>query len=525
MTEHRNDFNLTRRTFMTGAAGLGLLAVTGMSGLITSPAAAATDGTPKKGGVLKLGIGGGSTTDNFDPRLLKDWVPVNQAYMLMNGLVEIDANNKAVPELFESWEPSANAKEWTFKIRQGVTFHNGKTLDADDIIYSINLHRGETASAARALAAEFADVAKDGDDKVRITLKSGNADLPYILSDYHFLVVPKDWTDFNKPVGTGPFVYERFQPGVRARFKRNESYWKPNTAWVDAVEVIVINDVSARTNAMMSGQVHAINQLDFKTVDLLKRNPNLNIVQSASGQHFSFLMDCTQAPFTDNNVRLAVKYAIDREQLLKTALRGYGRLGNDNPIPSSDPFFNAELPQRAYDPEKARFHLKQAGLEKLPLQLAASDAAFTGAVDAAAIFRTAAAESGIDLNIKREPADGYWDNVWMKAPFCMSYRGGRPTADLALSVAYASTASQNDTHWKNANFDAKLLEARGMLDQAKRKEIYADLQAMISDDGGALIPMFGDYLDATSKKLKGVTTHPMFNLMGARLAEKVWLEA
>ncbi|GGA94314.1 ABC transporter substrate-binding protein [Brucella endophytica] len=525
MTDRKNDFNLTRRTFVAGAAGLGLVAVTGTSGLITSPAAAAGDSAPKKGGVLKLGIGGGSTTDNFDPRLLKDWVPVNQAYMLMNGLVEIDASNKAIPELFESWEPSADAKEWNFKVRQGVTFHNGKTLDADDIIYSINLHRGETASAARALAAEFADVTKDGNDKVKITLKSGNADLPYILSDYHFLVVPKDWTDFNKPVGTGPFVFERFQPGVRARFTRNESYWKPDTAWVDAVEVIVINDVSARTNAMMSGQVHAINQLDFKTVDLLKRNPNLNIVQSASGQHFSFLMDCTQAPFTDNNVRLAVKYAIDREQLLKTALRGYGRLGNDNPIPSSDPFFNAELPQRAYDPEKAKFYLKQAGLDTLSIQLAASDAAFTGAVDAAAIFRTAAAKSGIDLNIKREPADGYWDNVWMKAPFCMSYRGGRPTADLALSVAYASTASQNDTHWKNADFDAKLLEARGMLDQAKRKEVYAELQALISNDGGALIPMFGDYLDATSKKVKGVTTHPMFNLMGARLAEKVWLDA
>lgn len=525
MPEQKSQFQLTRRSFMAGAAGIGLVGLSGMGGLITSPAAAAGDGTPKKGGVLKLGIGGGSTTDNFDPRLLKDWVPVNQAYMLMNGLVEIDANNKAVPELFESWEPSADAKEWTFKVRQGVTFHNGKTLDADDIIYSINLHRGETTSGARSLASEFTDVIKVDAGTVKITLKSGNADLPYILSDYHFLVVPKDWTDFNKPVGTGPFVFERFQPGVRSRFTRNESYWKPNTAWVDAVEVIVINDVSARTNAMMSGQVHAINQLDFKTVDLLKRNPNLNIVQSSGGQHFSFLMDCTQAPFTDNNVRLAIKYAIDREQLLKTALRGYGRLGKDNPIPSTDPFFDAALPQRAYDPEKAKFHLKQAGMDSLKIQLSASDAAFTGAVDAAAIFRTAAAKSGIEIDIKREPADGYWDNVWMKAPFCMSYRGGRPTADQALSVAYASNASQNDTHWKSADFDAKLLEARAMLDQAKRKEIYAELQAMISNDGGALIPMFGDYLDATSKKLKGVTTHPMFNLMGARLAEKVWLEA
>ncbi len=524
MTENKNQFELTRRSFLAGTTGFGLVAFGGMAGLIDT-AAAQGDGQPRKGGVLKLGIGGGSTADSFDPRLLLDWVPVNQAYMVMNGLVEIDAQNKAIPELFESWEPSSDAKEWTFKVRQGVTFHNGKTLDADDVLYSFNLHRGKTTSAARALAADFTDVVKVDAGTIRITLSGGNADLPYVLSDYHFLVVPNGWTDFNKPVGTGPFVYESFQPGVRARFKRNESYWKPNTAWVDAVEVIVINDVSARTNAIMSGQVHAINQLDFKTVDLLKRNPNLNIVQSSGGQHFSFLMDCTQAPFTDNNIRLAIKYAIDREQLLKTALRGYGRLGNDHPIPSTDPFFDAALPQRAYDPDKAKFYLKKAGQDKLRVQLSASDAAFTGAVDAAAIFRTNAARAGIEIDIKREPADGYWENVWMKVPFCMSYRGGRPTADQALTIAYLSTATQNDTHWKNANFDAKLLEARALLDQAKRKEIYAELQTLLSNEGGALIPMFGDYLDAASKKVKGVRPNPMFNLMGARLAEKVWLEA
>jgi peptide/nickel transport system substrate-binding protein len=522
MSDNKTRFELTRRGFMAGTAGLSMATAGGLFGI---PAFAAAEEKPKKGGVLKLGIGGGSTTDNFDPRILKDWVPVNQAYMVMNGLVEIDANNNAIPELFESWETKPGATEWTFKVRQGVTFHNGKALTADDIIYSLNLHRGETTSAARSTAAQLADVVKVSDSEVKIVLTSGNADLPYILSDYHFLVVPDGWTDFNKPVGTGPFVYDTYQPGVRARFKRNENYWKPNAAWVDAVEVIVINDISARTNAMMSGQVHAINQLDFKTVDLLKRNPNLNIVQSAGGQHFTFLMDCTQAPFTDNNIRLAIKHAIDREQLLKTALRGYGRIGNDHPIPSTDPFYAADLPQRPYDPEKAKFYLKQAGLDNLKLSLSASDAAFSGAVDAAAIFRTSAAKSGIDVSIKREPADGYWDNVWMKAPFCMSYWGGRPTADQMLTIAYSSTSAQNDTHWKNETFDAKLLEARALLDKAKRKEIYAELQALISNEGGAMIPMFGDYLDATSKKLKGVTTHPMFNFMGARLAEKVWLES
>jgi peptide/nickel transport system substrate-binding protein len=519
---HDNRFStLSRRSLLVAAAGLGASALT--PGLISQAFGQAAE-KPKRGGVLKLGIGGGSTTDILDPRMLTDWVPVNQAFMIMNGLVEIDPNNQAFPELFESWEALPGAAEWIFNVRQGVTFHNGKPLTVEDIIYSLNLHRGDTKSAARAIAEQISAVEKASDKQVRIKLKSGNADLPFILSDYHFLVVPDGFTDWARPIGTGAFKFESYEPGVRSRFVRNENYWKPNCGNVDAVEVIVINDISARTNALISGQVHAINRVDFKTVDLLKRSKNLQIIQSAGGQHFTFLMDCTQGPYTDNNVRLAIKYAIDREQMLKTALRGYGRLGNDHPIPQSNPFYNAALPQRAFDPEKSKFHLKKAGLDSLKVELSASDAAFAGAVDAAAIFRTTAAKSGIDVAIKRESADGYWDNVWMKAPFSMGYWGGRPTADQMLSIAYASDSAQNDTHWKNEQFDRILREARAVLDTAKRKEMYATLQQMISDEGGAMIPMFGDYLDAVSTKLKGVTPHPMFNLMGARIAERVWLE-
>ncbi|WP_334174101.1 ABC transporter substrate-binding protein [Pseudoxanthobacter sp.] len=523
MTDSTRLFTPTRRGLLAGAAaGFGALA---LGGAFLPGAAGAAEETPRRGGVLKLGIGGGSTTDTLDPRKLTDWVPVNQAYMLMNGLIEINWHNEAEPELFESWEAKPGAVEWVFRVRKGVSFHNGKPLTVEDVIYSINLHRGDTTSAARAIAEQIKDVKKLSDSEVGITLSSGNADLPFVLSDYHFLVVPDGFTDWNHPVGTGPFKFESYDPGVRSRFVRNENYWKPGCANVDAVEVIVINDIAARTNAMMSGQVHAINRLDFKTVDLLKRNPKLQVIRSAGGQHFTFLMDCTQKPFTDNNIRLALKYAIDREQMLKTALRGYGRIGNDQPIPSSDRFFAKELPQRPYDPDKAKFYLKQAGLSDLKVTLSASDAAFAGAVDAAAIYRSSAAPAGIDITIKREPADGYWDNVWMKAPFAMSYWGGRPTADQMFSIAYLSSSVQNDTHWRNERFDALLLEARALLDDARRREIYFDLQKMVSDEGGAVIPMFGDYLDAASLKVKGIRPHPMFNFMGARLAERVWLEA
>ncbi|HEY3986040.1 ABC transporter substrate-binding protein [Cedecea sp.] len=514
--------NMSRRSFINTAALIGM-----GSALSLSPLAGfAAEATPKKGGVLKLGMSGGNTSDSLDPTLFSDWVPLNQAYMLMNGLVEIDETNQATPELLESWVAKPGAQEWTFKVRQGVTFHNGKTLTVEDILYSINLHRGDQSrSAIKTQLAAIKELKKSGDNEITLTLDSGNADLPFLLADYHLVVVPDGFTDWKHPIGTGGFVFDQYQPGVRSYFKRNPNYWKPNRAFVDAVEVLVINDATARTNALISGQVHAINRVDFKTVDFLKRSPALNIVRAAGGQHFTFLMDCRVAPFNNNDVRTAIKYGIDREKLLATVLRGYGSLGNDHPIPKTDRFFNKSLEQRAYDPDKAKFFLKKAGLSALPIELSSSDAAFAGALDAAALFQGEAAAAGIQVSIKRQPADSYWDDVWMKAPFSMGYWGGRPTADQMFSTAWQSTAKWNDTHWKNDKFDSLLIQARSLLDEQKRAEIYGELQSIARDDGGAMIPLFGDYLDAASKKVGGVKPHPLFNFMGGRLAERVWLES
>lgn len=514
---------ISRRGFLKAAVSVGAGGV-GMA--LALPARAAGVSQPKRGGVLKLGMGGGNTTDSLDPTLLPDWVPLNQAYMLMNGLIEIDAKMQVQPELLTSWEAKPGAAEWTFNVRQGVTFHNGKTLDADDIVYSINLHRGDASrSAIKSNLAEIAEVRKLGPYQLGVKLKSGNADLPYLLSDYHLLVVPNGFKDWSHPVGTGPFVFGEYTPGVRSLFHRNPHYWKADAAWVEAVEVIVINDVTARTNALISGQVHAINRVDFKTVDLLKRSPAISVVRSAGGQHFTFLMDCSTAQFADNNVRLAVKYGIDRQKQLDTILRGYGAVGNDHPIPRTDRFYAADIAQHTYDPDKSKFYLKKAGLSTLKLQLATSDAAFAGAVDSASLFQTESAPAGIQLSIQRQPSDSYWDKVWMHAPFSMGYWGGRPTADQMFSTAWQSTAKWNDTHWRDPKFDALLLQARGLLDDGKRRELYREMQGIASENGGAMIPLFADYIDATSSKLKGATPHPLFNFMGGRLAQYVWLEA
>ncbi|MBU3740477.1 MAG: peptide ABC transporter substrate-binding protein, partial [Rhodoferax sp.] len=203
----------------------------------------------------------------------------------------------------------------------------------------------------------------------------------------------------------------------------------------------------------------------------------------------------------NKDVRLALKHAIDRKALVQTILRGHGREGNDSPITPANTYFNEKLLPRAYDPDKAKFHLKQAGLSSLRVDLSAADAAFGGAVDTAVLFKEHASKAGIDINVVREPNDGYWTNVWTKKPFVMCYWAGRPTEDWMFSQVYAKGAAYNDTHWVNDRFNALLVQARSELDAAKRDEMYGEMQTLVSEDGGVIIPMFANNVHARSTRV------------------------
>jgi peptide/nickel transport system substrate-binding protein len=221
-------------------------------------------------------------------------------------------------------------------------------------------------------------------------------------------------------------------------------------------------------------------------------------VHSVDGnQHYTFAMSTNQDPYTDRNVRLALKYAVNREELVEKILFGYGAVGNDHPIGRGQQFHNDALEQTSYDPDRARFHLREAGLDTLAVTLSAADAAFPGAVDAAVLFQAAANGADITIDVDRVPNDGYWSNVWMQEPFTAVYWGGRPTEDAMFQTAYAAGVAWNDTFWDNARFNELLLAARAELDQAKRREMYYEMQAILNQDGGAIIPMFASYVFST----------------------------
>ena len=490
---------MSRREFMGAAIAAGVSV--SMAGTIFSSVAHAV---PKKGGHFKCGIGAGSTTDSLDPATTTHTYTQLINYAAYNYLTEVDnTKSKLNGELATSWEASKDAKTWRFKLVKGVTHHNGKSLDVDDVIASINHHRGkDSKSAAKPIVKAIENIKADGKHTVVFELSGGNADFPFLMGDYHLPILPsKDGKiDATSGIGSGGYIIEKFDPGVSTTFKRNPDYWKKGRAHFDTIEHLVIADVAARTNALATGAIHAMDRCDLKTVHLLKRNKKVEVTQVTGSQHYTLPMNATIAPFDNNDVRLALKYAIDREALVKTILRGYGEVGNDHPIGPSQPYY-AKLPQRKYDPDKAKFHLKKAGMESLKVELAAADAAFAGAVDTAVLYKEHAAKCGIDLTINRVPNDGYWSNTWMKKPWSMSYWGGRPTPDWMYSVAFAAGAEWNEGFWKHAEFNKLLLEARAELDEAKRTQLYAEMQKIVSDEGSVLIPMYASYVSAMSIKI------------------------
>lgn len=517
---------LSRRDFVKMSAMLGLTAAA--PAVLLGSAAQAAE--PKKGGHLKIGTGHGSTTDSLDPATYENNAMQSIGKTIHNYLTQVNADGSLGPEAAESWEGSDGAKKWVFKLRNDITFHNGQKMTVKDVIASLKHHGGEdTKSGAKVIVDAISEMSAEDDYTLVLTLTDGNADLPYQLSDYHLAILPADAdgkVDPTSGIGCGYYKLKSYEPGVKTELEKFTDHWNADAVHLDSAEFITIADVTARVNALSTGEIDVADRMDVKTLHLLARNKNVRILETSGNAHYSMPMRADTDPYKNNDVRLALKYSIDREALLKTVLRGHGYIGNDHPIGRANRYLAKDMPQRGYDPDKAKFHLKKANATGLKVQLSAADAAFAGAVDAAVLYKEHAAKSGIDIEIIREPNDGYWSNVWMKKPFCFCYWGGRPTEDWMLSTAYSQGAKWNDAFWEHDLFNKLLVEARSELDESKRAELYAQMQTIISDEGSTIIPLFNNYINAISTKVG--TPEVVANdwdLDGQRAVLRWWKEA
>jgi len=504
---------LSRRGFMGAAGALGLLAA--------MPRGAFAQAAPKRGGTLAIGVEGASTGDTLDPRTFNSpyWAVISGT--VFSTLVEAHGPaNELRPGLAKSWEGSDGGKRWVFDLVEGATFHDGRPVTARDVIYSLQIHDAEDSrSNSRAIAAGIKAMTAESPTRVIVELAEGNYFFPAMTSNYPLCILPEGTTKFDG-IGSGPYKITRFAPGEAIETVRHEGYFKKDAAWVDQVVILAANDPAARASAFQSGQIQIASGLDTRTATLLKALPNKSLVSLKGAQFVGFNMRADTAPFDNPDLRLALKLAIDRQDVLARVYGGVGRIGNDTPIPPNDPLFAADIAQNSYDPERAAALYKKSG-HTGTLRLSTSDAATAPAVDMAVLFREHAAKAGIDIEVVREPADGYWSNIWGKAPFHATVWAARPTADMILTTAYSTGSPGNDSHWSNPAFDKAIAAARVEADEARRQALYREAQSLLSSDGGVIIPVFGDVIEGIANEVQGYVagTQPCGNF---RCAEQVW---
>ncbi|MFK7755220.1 MAG: ABC transporter substrate-binding protein, partial [Sedimentitalea sp.] len=310
---------MTRRDFITRAAALGVTAAVANS-MLAKSAQADGHATPVAGGTFRMGVQGGESTNTQDPALWASDVPIAIGQLWGETLVEVEADGSLSGLVAESWEGSSDAKIWRFTVRAGCTFSNGNQVTANDVLRTMERHSNEDSkSGALGIVQGIESMRADGDNVFEVTLAVGNADLPYLMADYHLMIQPDGgFGTETAAIGTGAYVMESFEPGVRAAATRRADYWggdQTKTAHYDKVEVIVLNDATARTAALQAGQVDTINRVEPKIAKLLDRAPTLS-VQNVSGRgHYVFIMHVDTAPFDNVDLRLALKYALNRQEM------------------------------------------------------------------------------------------------------------------------------------------------------------------------------------------------------------------
>jgi peptide/nickel transport system substrate-binding protein len=475
--------------------------------------------TPKKGGSARMAATSHSPADTLDPIMETSSVDYARGRATYNGLLQLSNDLSAQPELAESFNSNSNATEWTFNLRKGVTWHDGSKFTAEDVIYSMNRHKGESStSVIKSLLGSVKEWKKSGPMQVKAILNSPNADLPVLMGLFQSKIV-KQGSD-GGGIGTGPFVLESFQPGVKSIHSRNNNYWREG-ANLDAIEMTAITDETARVNALVAGDMQLVGGIDPKAYRQVEGSDDVRLISTPAAVQLGICVLKDTAPGSNDDFVKGLQYIQDRERIVKRILKGKGSIGNDSPIsPAHGADFCSELPQRPFDPDKARFHFKKSGISSAEIHIAPVT---PGIEDTCLLAQANCAKIGFDLKLKKVPTDGYWGAVWMKEPINVVTWNMRPTANSQMGLQFAPGAAWNDTHWNNARMGELLKLSLAETDPVKRHAMYCEMQTLIHNGSGMVIPAFRNYTDGIANNVMGMPTVPLEALGGQEWPEFIWL--
>jgi len=501
----RPELQVSRRQLLK-YSGVAAAGVVGASTLAACGGGDSSDsgdggGAQTSGGVLVHGATGGSSKDTIDPHRPVTNPDIARVNNLYEPLLFWDDQYKIAPALAESVTPSADAKTWTIKLRQGVTFHNGKDVTAEDVLFTMkrvaNPKAPTSAGGTLATILDFDQTKKVDDSTIKVVLKTPYAILDYLLAEYTFGIIPTDF-DLKNPVGTGAFKFKSFTPGKSSVFEKYADYWG-DKAFVDELQIQDFSDPNAQVNALLAGQVQTIDNLPYNLIDSLKNQGGKALV-SNTGAWVPFTMRVDSQPFSDVRVRQAMRLIVDRQQMIDQALSGYGSLGNDLYAPF-DPAYAKDLPQREQDIDQAKSLLKAAGQDGLQVQLFTGDDIGAVAPASAALFVQQAKKAGVDVKVvKKNP---FYGDDYLSYPFAQDFWNTRNYIPQA-AVGSIKGGTYNETHFNNAKFTGLIKAAQAETDEAKRTSLLQDAQKIEYDEGGYIIWGFRRQVDGYTSKVQGL---------------------
>lgn len=499
---------LTRRGFLFSSAALGgsLLLGSGLSGCSkkhsAEPAIDLDSIEPRYGGRLRFGIIDGDQSGSLDVHKPTSAGSIIRGFALYSKLWEWDENMFPRLALAEQAEVNRDATAWTIRLQAGLEFHNGKTIDADDLIFSIRRLSDPDLASPYGNYVNIVDrerLEKLDERTVRIWFKAGRSFLSLPDTWVNFGgIVPVDYHPVNNPVGAGPYRLKQFLPGQRSLFTRFENYFKPGMPYVDELEIIDFKDQISRYAALIAGQIDIANAIAPEQKPLFDSNPNVRLLRSESTTWRAFNMNMSKPPFDDQRVREAFRLLVNRQELVDRVLMGEGRVANDLYAPQ-DPTFNHTIPQRQQNLEQAKSLLRAAGHERLSLELTADAAGANPSL----VFAEQARLAGVTIKVKK--IDNATFNGPRKNDWVMSTGGSLGQPFLAQATSQdGPTSGTNRTNFHDERFTELYFAAQAQPNVDLRTPLIHEAQQIQHERGGLLIWGFSNFLDGYTDGVGGL---------------------
>jgi peptide/nickel transport system substrate-binding protein len=509
------------------ALALGSIPLLGACTSSGSPAPQRSTGALKKGGVLKVGMTGGGSSETLDPNKLFNAIDFARTAQIYDIAFNLDSQGRTVPWLIQEATPGASA--WKMRVRDGVTFHDGRPLTAADVAWSFNwILKASNGAYGRGflLSGRVKSVRALDKTTVQFDLNQPNFLLDQTLARQYLAIFPNGTHpgDGGKFIGTGPFKLDRFARGQRAVFIADPDYWGGPDAsdgpYLDGLEIVSVSSPDALPNAVRSGQVDAVASIAFDQVATFENSSEFTVYNSPSSNCNVHAMDTQTAPYNDARVRKALRLLVDRDQQLSNGVNGQGKIANDL-FAWFDPYYAADLPQISYDPDQATSLLKAAGMEGATFELYTTNGV-PGVLASANLLAASAQSAGVNLKVKEVPYDSYFSTTYLKKPFFGSNWGGTLISQTWNS-ALTTDASYPETHWQNAQWSSLYKQVLASSDDATRKSLMLDAQKILYDEGGYIIPVFTNNSDIARSRVAGLKSSPL-NPLGGPDFRGTWIE-